>query len=68
MIKKTHVYTTVIEKEVFDKYDVSGRIVEVPAGDPKPAENARLIGRRSDANKVRYRVPLDVFLEIAERT
>lgn len=67
MIKKTHVYTTLIEKEVFDKYDVSGTIVEVPAGEPKPAENARLIGWRSDAKKVRYRMPIDMFLENAER-
>lgn len=67
MIKKTHVYTTLIEKEVFDKYEVSGQIVEVPSGDPKPAENARLIGWRSEAKKVRYRVPIDMFLEIAER-
>lgn len=67
MIKKTHVYTTVIEKEVFDKYDVSGAIVEVPAGDPKPAEKARLIGWRSEAKKVRYRMPIDKFLESAER-
>lgn len=67
MIKKTHVYTTIIEKEVFNKYDVSGTIVEVPDGDPKPAENARLIGWRSESKKVRYRVPIDMFLEIAER-
>lgn len=67
MIKKTHVYTTMIEKEVFDKYDVSGTIVEVPAGEPKPVESARLIGWRSEAKKVRYRVPIDKFMEIAER-
>ena len=67
MIKKTHVYTTVIEKEVFDKYDVSGQIVEVPSGDPKPVENARLIGWRSEAKKVRYRMPIGKFLESAER-